>query len=181
MFEALAESLRRSTVQIFGRRHGTGSGVIWSTGGLVVTNAHVIDGRDCMVETHDGRKLEAVLVKRDPRRDLAVLRVSPDAPWHPAIIGDSQNLRVGQIVLAIGNPLGISGAVTTGIVHATSRKEWVQADIKLAPGNSGGLLADAEGRVIGINSMIYMGLALAVPSHAVTRFLARALAGARAA
>ncbi len=181
MFEILAETLRRSTVQIYARRHGAGSGVIWNAEGLVVTNAHVIESRECVVETPDGRKLEAVLVKRDARRDLAVLRVSPAAPWEPAALGDSRNLRAGQVVLAVGNPLGVSGAVTTGIIHATSRKEWIQADISLAPGNSGGMLADTEGRLIGINSMIYQGIALAVPTHAIALFLARAFAGARAA
>jgi serine protease Do len=96
-----------------------------------------------------------------------------------AVIGDSDALRVGELVFAVGNPLGVSGALTAGIVHTMGLTEmadgrpWVQADIRLAPGNSGGPLADAQGRVIGINSMIVGGLALAVPSRVVERFLHR--------
>ncbi len=91
--------------------------------------------------------------------------------------GDSESLRVGQLVLAVGHPLGIKGALTTGIIHAINRagqggqQKWVQADLRLAPGNSGGPLANAWGQVIGINSMVAGGLALAVPSNAVERFL----------
>src|SRR5207247_6092649 len=94
-----------------------------------------------------------------------------------AAIGDSDALRVGELVLAVGNPLGLNGALTTGVVHAVGSADserghgWVRADVRLAPGNSGGPLADARGRVIGINSMIAGGLALAVPSNAVGEFL----------
>lgn len=163
-FEQVADGLRRSTVQV-----QTGSGVIWDTAGLIITNAHVAREPKLRVELWDGRRFTAELLARDVRRDLASLRIA--AGGLPAMTpGDSSALRVGELVIAIGHPLGSVGAVTTGVVHARSRR-WVHADVRLAPGNSGGPLADAHGRVIGINTMIAGGLALAVPSNSVTQFL----------
>ncbi len=180
-FVEMAEQLRRSTVQVRGRGPGGGSGVIWRADGLILTNAHVVRGPQAIVELADGRTFEATVTARDERRDLAALQV--DATGLPAaIIGDSDALRVGALVLAVGNPLGLTGALTTGVVHAVSSPDgprqhgWVRADVRLAPGNSGGPLANAEGRVIGINSMIAGGLALAVPSNAIARFLGGAAA-----
>lgn len=180
-FVEMAEQLRRSTVQVRGRGPGGGSGVIWRADGLIITNAHVARGPQAMVELMDGRTLAATVTARDERRDLAALQVdATDLP--AALIGDSDALRVGALVLAVGNPLGLTGALTTGVVHAAASPDgprqhgWVRADVRLAPGNSGGPLADAEGRVIGINSMIAGGLALAVPSNAVERFLRGAAA-----
>jgi serine protease Do len=113
---------------------------------------------------------------RDAARDIAILRIArlelPAAP-----LADSDLLRVGELVIAIGNPLGFMGAVTTGVVHAVGRvpglgpMKWIQADVQLAPGNSGGPLADASGRVVGINTMIAGGVGLAVPSNTVSRLL----------
>lgn len=168
----VAETLNRSTVQVQSRRFGEGSGVIWHSNGLIITNAHVIRGMGAKVKLSDGRVLDAVCIKRDTIRDLAALKVdASDLP--AATIGDSDALKVGELVLAVGNPLGFVGAVTTGIIHATALfpRRWVEADIRLAPGNSGGALADAQGRVIGINTVIAGGLALAVPSNTVERFL----------
>ena len=169
---AVAEALNRSTVQVQSRRFGGGSGVIWNSNGLIITNAHVIRGMGAKVKLSDKRVLNAVCIKRDTIRDLAALKVdATDLP--AATIGDSDALKVGELVLAVGNPLGFVGAVTTGIIHATALfpRRWVEADIRLAPGNSGGALADAQGRVIGINTVIAGGLALAVPSNTVERFL----------
>jgi len=175
-FVEMAEQLRRSTVQVRGRGPGGGSGVIWRADGLILTNAHVARGPQATIVLTDGRTLEATVTARDEQRDLAALQVNAtDLP--AALIGDSDALRVGALVLAVGNPLGLMGALTTGVVHAAASPDgprdhgWVRADVRLAPGNSGGPLADAEGRVIGINSMIAGGLALAVPSNAVARFL----------
>jgi serine protease Do len=113
---------------------------------------------------------EAVRIGIDPRQDLAALRVeATDLP--AATIGDSDALRVGELVLAMGNPLGLTGVLTTGIIHEVSSQKWIMADVRLAPGNSGGPLADARGRVIGINTMIANGLGVAIPSKAVERFL----------
>jgi len=170
--------LQRSTVQVRGPHGpGGGSGVIWSADGTIITNAHVARGERAAVELADGRTFEAQVTARDDRRDLAALRiVAGDLPAAP--VGDSDALRVGQFVVAVGHPFGVVGAATTGIIHTLGgaapmdgRQSWVQADVRLAPGNSGGPLADALGRVIGVNSMIAGGLALAVPSNAVARFL----------
>jgi serine protease Do len=177
----VAERLRRSTVEVRVRHAGgAGSGVVWHPDGLVVTNAHVARADAATVETSDGRTLEARVVRRDPRRDLAALRVEADN-LPVAAIADAGALRVGELVVALGHPYGVVGALSVGIVHAVGAGgapgalgglRWVQADVRLAPGNSGGPLADARGRVVGVNAMIVRGLALAVPSDEVERFLA---------
>ena len=171
---ALASRLRHITVQIHGAPAGVGSGVLWSRDGLIVTNAHVVRGRVSVV-LPGGRAVQARLLARDAERDLAALAIDAHA-LTPAEIGDSDSLRVGELVVAVGNPLGLSGAVTAGLIHAIGPRRpagpsLIQADLRLAPGNSGGPLADACGRVIGINSMIAGGLALAVPSSLVARFV----------
>ena len=159
-----------------------GSGVIATADGQIVTNAHVAREAGASVRLWDGRDLPATLLARDARRDLATLKV--EAGGLPAAtFGDSGALRVGELVMAIGNPMGFIGALTTGVVHALGslggfgRQSWVLADVRLAPGNSGGPLADASGRVIGINTMIVNGLGAAVPGSAVTAFLRRGASG----
>src|SRR5215831_5701954 len=136
-FGDIAEKLRRSTVQIHphGRNGGQGSGVIWSAGGLILTNAHVARSNDVEIELWDGRRFPARLTARDTRRDLATLRID-GPPLEAAIPGDSTALRPGELVIAIGNPLGFAGALSTGVVHSIS-KQWIYADVRLAPGNSG--------------------------------------------
>ncbi len=167
---AVAEQLRRSTVQVRSDRLSGGSGVIWNSDGLIITNAHVAPKERATVELNDGRVFEAVVTTKDLHRDLAALQIqATDLP--AATIGNSDTLRVGELVMAVGNPLGIVGALATGIIHATSSQKWVMADVRLLPGNSGGSLANAQGQVIGINTMIADGLALAVPSKVVERFL----------
>jgi len=169
-FGEVAERLRRSTVQVRTPSSGAGSGVIWSTDGLIVTNAHVVRPRRVEVELWDGRVFPAEIRAHDDRRDIAALKIAGRA-LPAAAAGDSAALRPGEVVIAVGNPLGFVGALTTGVVHAVS-PQWVQAAVRLAPGNSGGPLADARGRVIGLNTMIAYGrLALAVPSNAVAAFL----------
>lgn len=175
----VAQRLRASTVDVNGPRRasGGGAGVIWRADGLVITNAHVARWRRGHVMLPGRGMCEAELVGRDPERDLAALQLDA-RDLVPAPIGDSTRLRVGELVFAVGSPLGMLGAVTSGIVYAVGpahrrgSHEWVQADLRLMPGNSGGPLADALGRVVGINSMIAGGLALAVPSAAVQAFLA---------
>lgn len=179
-YEQVIERLRRSTVQVLSGRGG-GSGVVWNANGFVVTNAHVAPGKYAETIDASGRRWTARVVKRDRERDLAALEIS-FAGLESAEIGDSESLRSGQIVLAIGHPFGITGAVTLGTIHAPgARQNWIQADVRLAPGNSGGILADAAGRVIGINTMIFHGIGLAVPSNEVNRFLHADSARARAA
>ena len=124
----------------------------------------------------DSRELDATVIASDPVRDLASLRVrASNLP--AAAIGNSSRVRPGELAIAIGNPLGFVGALTTGVIHAVGPvpglgpQKWVQAGVRLAPGNSGGPLADAAGRVIGINTMVAWKLALAIPSDAVVEFL----------
>jgi serine protease Do len=176
-FGEIAEQLRRSTVLVSPGGRGNGSGVIWSADGVIVTNAHVARASQTRVQLWDGREFDATLVSRDTRRDLAELRINA-ANLPAATPADSSQVRPGELAIAIGNPLGFVGALTTGVIHAVGplrrfgSEPWVQADVRLAPGNSGGPLADARGRVIGINTMVAGRLALAVPSNAVTNFLA---------
>ena len=180
---AVTERLRRITVQVHGSSGGTGSGVIWISNGLIVTNAHV--ARDtAAVVLPGGRAIEARGLAWDPEYDLAALALDAEG-LSAADVGDSDRLRVGDLVVAVGNPFGLVGAVTAGVIHAigprrTAGSSFIRADLRLAPGNSGGPLADARGRVIGINAMIVGGLALAVPSNVVARFLAPLRYGAAA-
>jgi len=175
-FGEIAERLRRSTVQVSGPRRGSGSGVIWNSGGLILTNAHVARAPEAQVELWDGRRVEARVTDRDARRDLASLRI--EASGLEAITtGDSAALRAGELVIAVGNPLGFAGALSTGVIHSIgpipgmTRQQWIRADVQLAPGNSGGPLANARGEVIGINTAIVHGLGVAIPSNSVAAFL----------
>jgi len=179
--EALAVRLRRVTARVHtrgrGRFSGVGAGVIWSRDGLVVTNAHVAPGRRGqwpIVELFDGRSFEARLLARDAERDLALLALER-SELEAATIGDARSLRVGEILVAVGHPFGLGGSLSVGVVHAVRRGDaedaWIRADIRLAPGNSGGPLATLEGSVIGINSMVVRGLGVAVSAHVVEQFV----------
>lgn len=171
---ALAEWLKQVTVRVRGSHHAQGSGVIWSSEGLIVTNAHVADGEAHEVELIDGRCLQGWIVARDRKRDLAALAVSA-GNLPAASTRSAQTLRVGELVIAIGNPWDGVRAVSSGVVHhAVGRASLLMADIRLAPGNSGGPLADAQGNVVGINSMVVGGLGCAITSDAVERFLRHA-------
>jgi serine protease Do len=188
-FGEVVEKLRRSTVQVKtvqvkAHRSGSGSGVIWSQDGQIITNAHVVEGAGSSgaveVEFWDGRSVPGRIVKRDRRRDVAALQVQ--ASGLPAATpGDSNALRVGELVVAVGNPFGFTGAASTGVVHSLNCREsphggfedrsWVVSQLRLAPGNSGGPLANARGEVVGINTMIAGGLAFAIPSRTMAEFL----------
>lgn len=176
-FGEIGERLRRSTVQVHLGRHGGGSGVVWTENGVIVTNAHVARSDNVEVELWEGTRLKAQVAKRDARRDLAVLRVSANG-LEAAGIGDSNAVRTGELAIAIGNPLGFAGALSTGVVHSIGpiggmgKERWIRADVRLAPGNSGGPLANAQGRVIGINTAIINGLGVAVPSNVASVFVA---------
>ncbi|MFV8820140.1 S1C family serine protease [Haliea sp. E17] len=161
-----------------------GSGVIMSKEGHILTNLHVIAGADAIqVLLHDGRTANAVVIGSDSATDLAVLKIDlPDLI--PAKLADSDKLRVGDVVLAIGNPLGFGHSVTQGIVSGLGRwglqlntyEDYIQTDAMIHQGNSGGALVDAEGRLVGINTLIYtsntqagsgtgIGISLAIPSN----------------
>jgi len=168
----VAEQMRRYTVHVSDTGGGAGSGVIWRSGGLIVTNAHVARRTDGRVRFSDGRVVSAKVAARDRQLDLALLEADA-RDFAAAPIGDSDKLRTGELVLAVGSPYGHAGAVAVGIVHAVTDRRWVAADLRLAPGNSGGPLANAMGDVVGINAMVAYGVALAVPSNIVERFVAR--------
>ncbi|HEY1388113.1 MAG TPA: trypsin-like peptidase domain-containing protein [Ktedonobacterales bacterium] len=216
----LARRVRESMVQVQAGPRGMGSGVIWSVGepnatgeseAHIVTNAHVVAAaraKTLTIRVHDGRELEATVAAVDPTHDLALLRARA-SNLRAAEHGDSSALRVGELVLAVGNPWGREGAVTVGVVESRApadpdlelepaedenvpeqpperdpRRAWgvwrprrielIQADIRLYPGNSGGPLADARGRVVGINAMVGGGLGFAIPSRTVQQFVAEA-------
>ncbi len=179
----VAEALRRSTVEIrSGNRNyeGNGSGAVIRPD-EIITNAHVVHGANLSVTSWEGKNVSGSVLRIDKRRDLALLS-APGLNAPASSLGDSDTLRPGTPLLAIGNPLGFVGAVSSGVVHAVGPigmnalggLSWIQADVRLAPGNSGGPLADFQGQIVGINTMIaFGGLAFAVPSRAVQVFLAR--------
>lgn len=179
-FGEIAERLRRSTVHIAngGRERGGASGVVWAADGLILTNAHVARSTRPEVELWDGRQFAARVTGHDARRDLAALRIEANG-LPAATVGDSSALRAGELVIAVGNPLGFAGAVSTGVIHSIGplagmgRQNWVRMTARLAPGNSGGPLANARGEVIGINTAIVNGLGAAVPSRDIGEFLRR--------
>jgi serine protease Do len=170
---------------------GGGSGVVVTPDGFLLTSAHVVAGTDGAVDASfvDGRELRAEVVGADPLSDLAVLRSVGEAELTAAELGDAESLRVGQLVVAIGNPNGFAGSVTAGVVSALGRalpvrsraagrivENVIQTDAALNPGNSGGALADGRGRVIGINTAVAgVGLGLAIPINATTRRIVGAL------
>jgi S1-C subfamily serine protease len=167
---------------------GAGSAVAFTPDGFLATSAHVVEGADAGSATFvDGTEQSFRVAGRDPLSDLAVIRVEGDVRAAP--LGDAARLRVGQLVVAIGNPLGFAGTVTAGVVSALGRslatrdgsasrlvENVIQTDAALNPGNSGGALADTGGRVIGINTAVAgVGLGLAVPIDASTRGILAAL------
>ena len=180
----MIEQAQASVVQVRRGDRGAGTGVIWQTNGGIITNHHVVahTGSKTLVELRDGQVFEAQLVDSDPTLDLALLKVPAD---HLTAIpvADSTKLRVGELVFAIGHPWGQRGVVTAGIVSALSKVkmrnsnrqlEYIKSDVRLAPGNSGGPLLNAQGEVIGINAMIMGGdLSVAIPSSSVSTWIAQ--------
>jgi S1-C subfamily serine protease len=172
-----------------GTAEGGGSGVVLTSEGLIVTNAHVVEGVDHgTAQLADGTSVRVHLVGSDPLSDLAVVRAESDLP-DPPEFGDADRLRVGHVVVAIGNPLGLEGSVTAGVVSALGRslptrsgaasrfvEDVIQTDAALNPGNSGGALADSRARVVGINTAVAgVGLGLAVPVNSTTRHIIESL------
>lgn len=188
------DPFRRNPTQV---PRGTGSGFVWDEAGHVVTNNHVIAGASgAQVRLSDGRSFNAELVGVSPDHDLAVLRIQVDTQRPAAVpIGTSADLRVGQKVLAVGNPFGLDWTLTTGIVSALNRelpgddgnviRELIQTDAAINPGNSGGPLLDSAGRLIGVTTAIfspsgaYAGIGFSVPVDTVNRVVPRIIATGR--
>src|SRR6201995_2763970 len=175
-------SLRVPQARTPGRRSGEslGSGVVFTADGFLLTNAHVVGRATGGTATFsDGTTAAFTVVGADPLSDLAVLRASGATP-EPAELGEADGLRVGQLVVAVGSPLGLAGSVTAGVVSALGRslpvgdhgviEDVIQTDAALNPGNSGGALANARAQVVGINTAVAgTGLGLAVPVNSTTR------------
>jgi S1-C subfamily serine protease len=167
-----------------------GSGIVYDTGGHIITNNHVVqDGTKIRVVFHDGKSLPATIVGTDPYADLAVVKVVPDTyVLHPLPLGNSSNLRIGDQVAAIGNPFGLSGSITSGIVSQLGRlldppnssfsiPNVIQTDTPINPGNSGGPLLNMQGEVIGINTAIqsetgeFSGVGFSIPSNTMKKIV----------
>jgi serine protease Do len=188
--ETVAPSVANLRLSSRGRVAGGGSGVLVTPDGFLLTSAHVVEGtgRRIRASFTDGRELSVRVIGTDPLSDLAVLRAD-DAVPAPAPLGDAAKLRVGQLVVAIGNPHGFASSVTAGVVSALGRSlptrsgtavrmvdDVIQTDAALNPGNSGGALVDGRGDVVGINTAVAgVGLGLAVPVNAPTRDIIGAL------
>lgn len=164
-------------------RRGSGSAVVFTGDGYMLTNAHVVAGiRSGRAVFADGRQTDVELVGADPLSDLAVVRGVKSTP-PPAVLGNAETLKVGQLVIAVGNPLGLAGSLTAGVVSGLGRsipvragehrrviEDVIQTDAALNPGNSGGALADTRGRIVGINTAVAgLGLGLAVPINPTTQ------------
>jgi len=192
----VVRSVQRSLVVLHNGGHGVGAGVIWGrnrgAGAYILTNYHVVaHGHQVSAALEGGLRQSnaeypARLVARDGEIDLALLHIeAKDLP--PAVIADSRNLRVGQLVLAIGHPWGQRGVVTVGLISGLSKAqtsgrrgevEVIRSDVRLAPGNSGGPMVDASGAVVGINTMIVGGdQGIAIPSHVARAFVEQAVKG----
>ena len=185
----VAESVLPSVASVSvrtSRGGGSGSASVITADGFLLTSAHVVAGaRSAEASFADGSTVSLDVVGRDPLSDLAVLHARGDVPA-PVELGDAAKLRVGQLVVALGNPLGLAGSVTAGIVSALGRSlptqsgrvidEVIQTDAALNPGNSGGVLADSSGRMVGVNSAVAgVGVGLAVPINSTTRGIIAAL------
>jgi serine protease Do len=182
--ETVSPSVANLRIGRRGRYTGSGSGVVITPDGFLLTSAHVVGRGPSRIRASftDGRELGLRLVGTDPLSDLALLRADEQAPA-PAALGDAAALRIGQLVVAIGNPHGFESSVTAGVVSALGRSlptraggtmrvvdDVIQTDAALNPGNSGGALVDGRGRVVGINTAVAgIGLGLAVPVNATTR------------
>jgi S1-C subfamily serine protease len=185
---SVADALRPAVLSVRVRARigeGAGSAVAFTSDGFLATSAHVVEGVTAgLAVTSDGDEYGFDVVGRDRLSDLAVLRMPPGRVA-PAVLGDADTLRVGQLVVAVGNPLGLAGSVTAGVVSGLGRSlpartergmsvidDVIQTDAALNPGNSGGALADTKARVVGINTAVAgVGLGLAVPVNATTRLI----------
>ncbi|PRX49178.1 trypsin-like peptidase [Prauserella shujinwangii] len=192
----VAERTRAGVVSITapgGGRVAGGSGFVLDDRGHILTNDHIVSGADSVTVTgSDGRRVRAEIVGREPRADVAVLRIQPSPAVRPLPLGRSSNVRVGERVLAVGSPLGLAGTVTSGVVSAVEREvrlggteqTAVQTDASINPGNSGGPLVNARGEVIGVNTAIAtddgggsIGIGFAIPVDRAADVAERLISG----
>lgn len=176
----LAELLREAVVELRSGDSGSGTGIIWGGAGLVVTNAHCVRRGSSLQVEAGGTWREARAIAYHPQHDLALI-AAPSVSGPMLELRDPESLRAGELVFAYGHPLGVRDALAMGVIHTVARDRaksprWIVADVRLAPGNSGGPLVDAEGRLIGVNCMVVNGLGVAIPSGLVHQFVERALA-----
>lgn len=172
------QKVKDSLVVVRGQRHGAGAGIVWRSDGMILSNSHVVNGRDMQVFLPDGRQFPARLVARDSALDLALLSID-SGPLPAAQVAGPGSLKVGMLVFAIGHPWGQRGYVTAGILSGFGEVQTrlgrslavLRTDAALAPGNSGGPLVDARGRVLGINAMIVGGdQGVAIPVEIIKGF-----------
>ena len=177
-------------------QRGQGSGVIFDAKGLLLTNAHVVEGAETLsVELTDGRRVTGAVVGTDSLTDLAVVRLDGEGPWPTAVLGDSDRLRVGDWAIAVGNPFGLENTVTMGIISNLNRNvsqlgisgkrlDLIQTDAAINPGNSGGPLLNADGEVVGINTLVRSGpgagLGFAIPINRAQTIARQLVATGRA-
>ena len=189
--DAMGSGTPRERVQ-----RGQGSGVLFSSDGLLLTNAHVVEGADQLtVGLSDGRRVEGRVIGTDPLTDLAVVRLSGSGPWPTARLGDSDRLQVGDWAIAVGNPYGLESTVTLGIISNLNRNvsqlgisdkrlDLIQTDAAINPGNSGGPLLNADGEVVGINTLVRSGpgagLGFAIPINRARTIAAQLVSNGRA-
>ena len=174
-------SSAQSNLSYSNNKSGMGSGVIFSKEGYIVTNLHILNSKNINVQLNNGKNYPAKIIGIDKNADIAVLKISADENLNPINIANSDNLKIGDKVLAIGNPYGIGISVSNGIVSATGRDygnpylQLIQTDAAINPGNSGGALINENGNLIGINSKIfsstgaYQGIGFAIPSNLVVQ------------
>ena len=182
--EQLVAQTRLSLVEVRSGARGIGSGAVWHSDGLILTNAHVVGNGPVRVKIGDGTETPARILAKDDALDVAALMVEAES-LIPIELGDSRRLHPGQWVLAVGHPWGAKGAATAGIVIGSgedlpltpsSSREWIAVDLPLRPGHSGGPLVDSEGRQVGICTMMAgPEVGMAVPGHVVKEFLKREL------
>ena len=174
-------SSAQSNLSYSNNKSGIGSGVIFSKEGYIVTNLHILNSKNINVQLNNGKNYSANIIGIDKNADIAVLKISADENLNPINIANSDNLKIGDKVLAIGNPYGIGISVSNGIISATGRDygnpylQLIQTDAAINPGNSGGALINENGNLIGINSKIfsstgaYQGIGFAIPSNLVVQ------------
>lgn len=184
----MVDNVQPSIVQVINGGRGAGTGIIWDTEGYIITNHHVVPEGSPAIKVHltDGQILDAKVVDRNAKLDLAMLSISAEH-LQAVTVGDSARLRVGEWVFAVGNPWGQRGVVTAGIVSSVNNTgttkvsanknevdlRYIKSDVVLAPGNSGGPLLDADGKVVGVNAMVFGGdLAVSIPSNVVSAWIA---------